>query len=211
MWEEVTVPVFPSGLRYRKAGPNAHFLDASHFIEHVLPPYEDVFRDYTGPFIFEFQRVGIERDEFLPRLDAFLSRLPPSYEYAVEVRTPAVLCERYRDILAAHGVAHVYNHWTSMPALLDQPQRLSLNFTAPFTLLRLLTARHMKHGDAVKVYEPYDRLVRPLPSMRADTIRLIRQAAIEQRRAYVLVNNRTEGHAPLTIQALVDELRSGDS
>lgn len=69
----------------------------------------------------------------------------------------------------------------------------------------------MKHGDAVKVYEPYDRLVRPLPSMRADTIRLIRQAAIEQRRAYVLVNNRTEGHAPLTIQALVDELRSGDS
>jgi len=33
------------------------------------------------------------------------------------------------------------------------------------------------------------------------------QAVSEGRRAYVLVNNRAEGNAPLTVQALVDALR----
>jgi uncharacterized protein YecE (DUF72 family) len=32
----------------------------------------------------------------------------------------------------------------------------------------------------------------------------VRQAAREGRHAYVLVNNRSEGNAPLTVQALMD-------
>ncbi|MEK6618911.1 MAG: hypothetical protein AABY90_09465, partial [Nitrospirota bacterium] len=54
---------------------------------------------------------------------------------------------------------------------------------------------------------PYNRLVQPLPQMRTDTLALIRQAVDERRAIYVLVNNRAEGNAPLTIQALVDALR----
>jgi hypothetical protein len=34
----------------------------------------------------------------------------------------------------------------------------------------------------------------------------MRQASGEARRVYALVNNRSEGNAPLTIQALVDSL-----
>ena len=44
--------------------------------------------------------------------------------------------------------------------------------------------------------------------MRADTIALVKQAVAQQRTAYVLVNNRSEGSAPLTVQALVDETKS---
>jgi hypothetical protein len=40
--------------------------------------------------------------------------------------------------------------------------------------------------------------------MRTDTLALIRQAVDERRAIYILVNNRAEGNAPLTIQALVD-------
>jgi uncharacterized protein YecE (DUF72 family) len=37
VWEEITVPVYPFGLRYpKKAGPNPTFLDASYFIDMVL-------------------------------------------------------------------------------------------------------------------------------------------------------------------------------
>lgn len=43
--------------------------------------------------------------------------------------------------------------------------------------------------------------------MRRETVELVRQALAENRRAYVLVNNRSEGNAPLTIQALNDRLR----
>ena len=40
-----------------------------------------------------------------------------------------------------------------------------------------------------------------LPRMRRETVQLARQAVSEGRRAYVLVNNRCEGNAPLTVQS----------
>jgi uncharacterized protein YecE (DUF72 family) len=44
--------------------------------------------------------------------------------------------------------------------------------------------------------------------MRADVLALIRQAAGDGIALYVLANNRAEGNAPLTIQALVDGLEA---
>jgi uncharacterized protein YecE (DUF72 family) len=68
VWEEITVPAFAAGLRYRsRTGPNPHFLDVEYFKEHVLAPYEEAFRQHTGPFIFEFQRSGLQPEVFLPR------------------------------------------------------------------------------------------------------------------------------------------------
>jgi hypothetical protein len=42
--------------------------------------------------------------------------------------------------------------------------------------------------------------------MRRETVELVRKAIAENQRAYVLVNNRSEGNAPLTIQVLNDQL-----
>ncbi len=208
VWEEITIPRFADQPRYGgKAGqPNPRFLDAELFAELVLSPYRQAFKDRTGPFIFEFQRTGIEPGEFLTRLEHFLGRLPGEFSYAVEVRNPRLLGAEYHAVLQRHGVAHVYNHWTYMPALADQHQRLSGAFTAPFVLLRLLTPVKVRYEDAVERAEPYDRIVQTLPQMRTDALALVRQAVEENRRAYVLVNNRAEGCAPLTVQALVDQL-----
>jgi uncharacterized protein YecE (DUF72 family) len=211
VWEEVTVPAFASGLRYRsKSGPNPHFLDADYFIEQVLPPYQQAFQEHTGPFILEFQRSGIEPETFLPRLDRFLSRLPKQYHYAVEVRNAQVLGKEYAAILHRHGVAHVFNHLTALPGLWQQYERLGGEFPGPFILLRLLTPRDLSYGAAVKAYQPYNRIVCELPEMRADTVRLVRQAVSRRQPAYVLVNNRAEGSAPLTVQAIADELAKGE-
>jgi uncharacterized protein YecE (DUF72 family) len=208
VWEDITVPIFPSGLRYgKKAGPNRHFLDPTYFAEMVLAPFEQAFREHTGPFILEFQRSGLEAETFLSKLDRFLGKVAKTYEYAIELRHPAIIGPRYRSILQAHGAAHIYNHYTALPSLLDQHQLLDETFTAPFTLLRLLTPRNTKYHDAVKAYRPYDKIVRPLPEMRAETVSLVRQAIAHTRRIYVLVNNRLEGNAPLTIMALADALQ----
>jgi hypothetical protein len=43
--------------------------------------------------------------------------------------------------------------------------------------------------------------------MRNEAVQLVRQAVGVGRRAYVLVNNRTEANAPLTVQGLVRMLR----
>ena len=122
------------------------------------------------------------------------------------MRNPAILGPRYHDILRAHGAAHVYNHWTAMPPLSEQHQKLTGTFTAPFTVLRLLTPLGLAFEKAVERYAPYNRIVQPQPRMRQETIALVKQARAESRSAYVLVNNRSEGCSPLTVQALLGAL-----
>lgn len=209
-WEEVTIAAFADHPRYgQKAGKaNSRFLDAALFVEMVLAPLREGLGDRAGPLIFEFQRFGLDPDSFIPALDRFLSALPAGLPYAVEVRNPAILGARYRDVLAAHGAAHVYNHWTWMPALASQHAALGRRFSAPFTLMRLLTPLGTAHADAVARYAPYAKLVRPQPRMRADVLALIRQALEERTAVYVLANNRAEGNAPSTIEALADELEA---
>jgi hypothetical protein len=51
------------------------------------------------------------------------------------------------------------------------------------------------------------KIVEELPQMQRETVHLARQAVSEGRRAYVLVNKRAEGNAPLTVQALSEMLR----
>jgi len=75
-------------------------------------------------------------------------------------------------------------------------------------VLRLLTPLGMSYAAAKKRAEPYTKIVEELPQMRREALQLLRQAVGVGRRAYVLVNNRAEGNAPLTVEALVGMLRS---
>jgi len=68
-------------------------------------------------------------------------------------------------------------------------------------VLRLLTPLKMSYEAAKKRAEPYTKIVEELPEMRRDTVELVTKAVAEKRKAYVLVNDRSEGNAPLTIQA----------
>jgi uncharacterized protein YecE (DUF72 family) len=73
-------------------------------------------------------------------------------------------------------------------------------------VIRLLTPPNMPYEVAKERAAPYNKIVEVLPQMRKETVTLIKQAISENRRAYVLVNNRSEGNAPLTVQALVSSL-----
>jgi uncharacterized protein YecE (DUF72 family) len=92
-------------------------------------------------------------------------------------------------------------HWVSMPPLVDQHARIG-NFTAAFMVLRLLTPLKTSYKAAKKRAKPYNKIVGELSEMRRETIELVRTAVAEHSQAYVLVNNRSEGNAPLTVQAL---------
>ena len=177
----------------------------------VLQPYREAnFRPHAGPFLFEFQRHSLPAGEFFSRLDAFLGALPKDFSYAVETRNPGLLGERYASLLEKHSVAHVYNHWTVMPSLAEQHARMQ-SFTAPFTVLRLLTPLGMSYEAAKKRAEPYTKIVEELPEMRRDTVDMVQKAIAQNLRSYVLVNNRSEGNAPMTVQALVDRLQTANS
>lgn len=90
-----------------------------------------------------------------------------------------------------------------MPHLAEQHTRMQ-GFTAVFTVLRLLTPLKMSYEAAKKRAEPYTQIVEEIPQMQRETVHLVRQAVSEGRHAYVLVNNRSEGNAPLTVQALAE-------
>ncbi|MDF0666366.1 MAG: hypothetical protein P0119_09910 [Nitrospira sp.] len=66
----------------------------------------------------------------------------------------------------------------------------------------------MSYEAAKKRAEPYTKIVEALPEMRRDTMELVKKALGEKRHTYVLVNNRSEGNAPLTIQALRNVLQA---
>ena len=209
VWEEITIPSYAKQPRYgSKAGqPNPNFLDAKLFNELVLKPYREAkFEPQTGPFLFEFQRHGMSSEEFCSRLDAFFGQVAKDFMYAVEIRNAGLVGNDYRQVLERHGVAHVYNHWSYMPPLNEQHQLME-HFTAPFTVLRLLTPLKMSYEAAKKRAEPYRKIVGELPEMRRDTVELVKKAMEDKRRTYVIVNNRSEGNAPLTIQALITALQ----
>jgi hypothetical protein len=69
-------------------------------------------------------------------------------------------------------------------------------------VLRLLMPLKMSYEAAKKRAEPYNKIVAELPDMRNEAVVLIKDAIGHNRRAYVLVNNRLEGNAPFTVQAL---------
>jgi uncharacterized protein YecE (DUF72 family) len=210
VWGQITVHTFTKAQDSDRAGKlNPDFLNPDLFIEEIYEPYQRHFSANTGPFVFEFQTIakssGIGAQRFADRLDEFFSGLPREGQYAVEIRNDDFLTPMYFAVLREHGVAHVFNSWTRMPPIghqLDLPGSISASFIVARALLR----PGRTYNEAVDAFAPYDRIREPNPKLRRDLVRLV-QAAVNRRiPAYLLVNNRTEGSAPLTIAAIAEML-----
>ena len=210
VWSQLTVHTFTKAQDPDRAGKvNPDFLNPDLFIEEIYEPYQRHFSANTGPFVFEFQTIakssGIGAQRFADRLDEFLSALPREGQYAVEIRNDDFLTPMYFAVLREHGVAHVFNSWTRMPPIghqLDLPGSIPASFIVARALLR----PGRTYNEAVDAFAPYDRIREPNPKLRRDLVRLV-QAAVNLRiPAYLLVNNRTEGSAPLTIAAIAEML-----
>ncbi|HET6796720.1 MAG TPA: DUF72 domain-containing protein [Gemmatimonadales bacterium] len=215
VWSQLTIHTFTKAQDPDKAGKvNPDFLNPDLFLEEIYPLYDRYFAANTGPFVFEFQtiakssRMGPER--FASRLDEFFTALPRDVQYGVEIRNEDFLTPMYFAVLREHGVAHVFNSWTRMPPIghqLDLPGAV----TGPFILARALLRPGRTYNEAVDAFAPYDRIREPNPKLRRDLVHLVERAGQLKIPAYLLVNNRTEGSAPLTIAAIASMLPEPDS
>ena len=206
VWDRITVHTFAKAREKEKAGErNPDFLNAAMFLEEVWGPCRTWLGSRLGPFIFEFQAIapgaGVAPDRFAGWLDEFFGKLPRESRYAVEVRNPEFLTPAYFAVLREHDVAHVFNSWTRMPSIGMQLE-LPGSLPAGFIVARALLRPGRWYEDAVEAFAPYDRIRDPNPELRSDLVRLVEKAEQLRIPAYLIVNNRAEGSAPLTIAAV---------
>jgi uncharacterized protein YecE (DUF72 family) len=206
--EDVTVKQFPRHPRYgsRAGDDNSSFLDA--------PLFQSAFLDLLAPYqprvaalILEFgsfhRQSYSDVGAFLGELDPFLAALPRDFRYAVEIRNPEFLAPEYFACLRSHGVAHVFSAWTRMPEI-GMQTHLRDAHTADFTVTRALLRRGRPYEEAVAKFTPYQHVQEPNPETR-DALRLLIAHARERHQpSYIFVNNRLEGNAPETIEAITD-------
>ena len=203
VWNQLTIHTFTAAQDKARAGqPNPDFLNPDVFLEAVHQPYQRFFADHAGPLVFEFTTMsrgsGMTAERFAERLDEFFSAIPRDLMYGVELRNEDFLTPMYFAVLREHGVAHVFNSWTRMPPIghqLDLPGSVS----ATFLVARALLRPGRTYDEAVDAFSPYDRIQDPAPHLRRDLVRLIEMAVHARIPAYLLVNNRAEGSAPLTV------------
>jgi uncharacterized protein YecE (DUF72 family) len=215
VWDRITARRLTQDGRW---GPlagmrNPDFLNADLFKDAVLGPYERTFKDHAGCFVFEFQAMRgtdlPDPTEWADHLHDFLRRLPEGYRYAVELRNPELMTDLHGAVLREHRVAHVFNSWTEMPPIGAQLE-LEWTFPAGFTVARALLKPGRAYADAVKLFEPYDRIREELPELRGALLQLMVEAERRRLEAFILANNRAEGNAPGTIRAVAEMWEKGE-
>ena len=210
VWEEITTAVFPRHPRYgaRAGEKNPHFLDAGRFLAEVLEPYRP-HASHFGPFVFELTPMpkGTFDDRTLTaKIDAFVSALPTSFQWAFELRNEELLTPRWGDVLRANRAAHVFTFWTAMPSLRVQLARVGVRASGVL-VARLMLPPFVRYAEKKAEYAPFDRLVAEQPDMRDDVVTLLRAAEeADCSDAFILANNKAEGSAPLTVKALAERV-----
>jgi uncharacterized protein YecE (DUF72 family) len=186
---------------------NVDFLSPSRLIEDLLQPCALAFAAHTGPVIIECPPVprGLRLDpfEFAERLDSCLAQLPREFTYAVELRDRTLLTPSYAAVLARHGATHTYNYWSAMPLPGAQAAVVPLDgVTSDSVVIRLLLRPGTRYADQREAFHPFNALAEPDEAMRADVVSLVERANANQKRIYLLVNNKAEGSSPLTVMEL---------
>jgi uncharacterized protein YecE (DUF72 family) len=208
--EEITVRVFPiharCGARAGVANPN--FLNAELLKSEFLNLLEP-FAHRVAVVIFEFgsmpKSAFSSTAEFLNVLEPLMLALPRGFRYAVEIRNAEFLQSQYFEMLREQNIAHVFNSWTRMPSISHQ-MRVQGSFTADFVVARALLRMGRKYERAVQQFSPYLSVQEPNHEVREALRNLLVRAKQRSEPAYIFVNNRLEGNAPGTIEAVVDSL-----
>ena len=206
--EESTLFRFPDHARYgkKKSAANPRFLDATYATDVVVGPTVEGLGPKLASIVFQFppQALG-EPQRFAEGLHAFLSRLPRGVPYTVEIRNPELLTAAYGDALAATSVMHCHNVWGGMPDVREQARRLPRAVRQ-----RLMVRWLLRPGDtyegARSRFLPFNRLVEEDTTTRASIVDLVARAVSFDVPSLVLVNNKAEGSAPLSLFRIAEAL-----
>lgn len=195
-WRQLTAPVI-NGKR------NSSFLDAPLACQSIVVPAKRGLKDTLDCILFQFSpmhlgQVGGVRG-FCEQLAEFLSKLPDTIDYAVEVRNPELLGTALQEALSRPNRFYTINLLPAMPGLDQQFRSMRLGHQSRY-LVRWLLAKGHSYQGALQDFAPFDRLVAPSDPIIERMVQFIRWAESKDRHFSLQVNNKAEGCAPLTLQ-----------
>lgn len=208
---ECTLARFPDHRRFgpRRGQDNPRWLDPEYAGEHVVRPFVDGLGVSGGVLLFQFspqdeQHLG-GRHGFPERLHRFLAALPRGPCYAVELRNHKLLTPGYVAALRDVGVLHCVSVHPRMPDVRTQARVVGV-LEAPGLVVRWMLTPRLTYELAKRYYHPFDTLVDPDPIARAGIAELVRAMSARGRPSVVIVNNKAEGCAPRSIEALAQAI-----
>ncbi|RYF66808.1 MAG: DUF72 domain-containing protein, partial [Comamonadaceae bacterium] len=203
---------------------NPAFLDPVLAVESFVRPALEGLGSRLGALVFQISPLPpallADPDRLLQRLAALLQALPPLQPMApdgvvaVEVRDAAWLTPAFAQVLREAGATYCLGLHPKLPPIAEQLPLLRDLWPGPLVCRWNLNRLHGAYGyaQAKGLYEPFDRLVDPDPDTRDVLARVIAGTTGSGHAAYVCINNKAEGSAPLSVQALAEALarrRSG--
>ena len=205
-WGELTSPTVRG-----KRGKNERYLNVDSAIDDVLTPAFEGLDDKLGPLVFQFSPQGAAITKkpraFADSLHQFFTRLPKGANYAVELRDKALMTEQYVEAITAAGVRHCYCVHPRMPSIARQLELAPVNEqTAGPIAVRWMLHSGLSYEEAKEHYQPFDKIVDGDPDSRRAIASLSTKALELDVPMTVVVNNKAEGSAPLSVLELAKEI-----
>ena len=179
---------------------NEAFLSTDYARREVIEPAIEGLGEKCGVILFQFPpqspRALGERAAFIERVQRFVGELPRGPHYAVELRNVELFEAGYARALADVGASHCYNVHPKMPTIADQIQETGTPSTEAL-VVRWMLRRDRSYEEAKEAFQPFGRLAIEDTSSRRAIADACRGATAAGHRAFVIVNNKAEGCAPL--------------
>ena len=198
--------------------PNPAFLDPALAVQEFVQPALDGLGAKLGVLVFQLSPMPAPMWADLPallqRLRRMLEALPalrpaaPDGVIAVELRNPELLTPALAELLRDCGATYCLGLHPKMPPIAAQLPLLRALWPGPLVCRWNLNRLHGAYGyeEAKKLYEPFDRIADPDLETREALARVIAGTTGAGHAAYVAINNKAEGSAPLSVLALAQAL-----
>ena len=128
----------------------------------------------------------------------------------VELRDKSLLTREVARAMTDAGVPFCFAFHPSMPSLSKQlgwalRHGLIERGGAPLVARLMLPPGH-RYEDRRGALAPFDRIAEVEEPMRREVVEILAHAIGAERDLYVIVNNKAEGSAPLTIRAIAERV-----
>ena len=193
---------------------NTTFLDPDLAVRAFAEPALQGLRHRLGALNFQLSPMPAELlaqpAALIERMATMLRALPdlrtiaPEAVVSIEVRDPAMLTPAFAQMLRSCGATYCLGLHAKMPAIDDQLPMLRALWPGPLVCRWNLHRRHGAYGyeEAEQRYGSFDRLIDPDPDTRAALARVLVATTDAGFPAYVTIDNKAEGSAPLSVVEL---------